>query len=57
MHRVLTSSRYTVSLRELDEWWSLEDLVAANDAISMLEDAEEDARAKARREAERQRER
>lgn len=57
MHRVLTSSRYAVTLRELDEWWSFEDLLVANDVISMLEDAEAEGIDVARRKARKERER
>jgi hypothetical protein len=57
VHRVLTSSRYAVTLRELDEWWSFEDLLVANDVISMLEDAEAEGIDVARRKARKERER
>ncbi len=35
MWRVLTDSRIAVSLRELEETWSLEDLADAHDALDV----------------------
>jgi hypothetical protein len=38
--RVLTSPKMTVSLHEMSEFWSFEDLFHANDLLDVLEEAE-----------------
>jgi len=49
---VLTHDRAPVkSLQELEQWWSLDDLLSANIALDVWDEMERQATEKARREA------
>ena len=39
----MTSSRFSVGLREVEEEWTLDDLLDAHDVLDALEDAEAQA--------------
>lgn len=47
IHRVASSPRYSSSLREIEESWTLEDLWDAHRVLDAYEDAERKAAAKA----------
>lgn len=51
IERILTSTRYKATRRELETWWSFDDLMIAHATLDMLEEAESSASDRARREA------
>jgi hypothetical protein len=49
LERILVSERYTVSRRELETYWTIEDVLSAHQVLDAIDEAHERARIKAER--------